>query len=270
MPSRSGSIQSNCAHASDTQAITSSKSTLPQPVPGSLSHSGKRIERPHCSLYPALPRGLQYSTPNPAAAWSWKSSRNRLPYCVNGPPCTFSSVGYLVPGVTPAGGIAQHSTSLPSADRAMNRCGDPRLMASANGFVRLVSVTSCVPIGSLACASDALDGSGFTTSSPWLVGVATTYARVSAVQCHSLTHWSPPTTSAGARVPSACTWYRCTLPLSSTPNRRRSPIQVGPAMMPNGAQLRSSLVVSSRLCLDAMSTTPTCRWRGFSSGDGLT
>ena len=50
MPRRPGSTQLNRSHAVSAQAITSAKSTLPQPEPGSWAHSGPRMARPHCSL----------------------------------------------------------------------------------------------------------------------------------------------------------------------------------------------------------------------------
>ncbi len=56
MPIRSRSIQLNRWHAVSAHAITSAKSTLPQPVPGSCADSGLLMARPHCSLYPALHR----------------------------------------------------------------------------------------------------------------------------------------------------------------------------------------------------------------------
>jgi hypothetical protein len=37
---------------------------------------------------------LQYRTPKPAAACSWKSSTKRLPYCANGPPCTWQEARF--------------------------------------------------------------------------------------------------------------------------------------------------------------------------------
>ncbi len=126
---------------------------------------------------------------------------NLLPYWVNGPPCTLSSVGYRRPGMAPAGGIAQHSTSVPSAERATNRSGSTSPTLSANGRVSLVRARSPVPSWPASWSG----ARALISSSPVLVGVAAMKASVPAAQSHSATHRSPPTRIDGFPVPSAGT-----------------------------------------------------------------
>ncbi len=48
---------------------------------------------PQAVSRPDEPRGLPITTTYPAAAWICASSKNRLPYWLNGPPCTLISTG---------------------------------------------------------------------------------------------------------------------------------------------------------------------------------
>ena len=54
---------------------------------------GPEMARPNDSSRPELPRGLHQSTAYPARACICTSSKNRLAYWVNGPPCTLSRSG---------------------------------------------------------------------------------------------------------------------------------------------------------------------------------
>src|SRR5581483_9426243 len=146
--------------------------------------------------------GLQYTTPKPAAACNWKSSTKRLPYWVNGPPCTFSSTGYRCPGAAANGAMAQQSTSVPSADWAVNRCGRARLTDSPNGRVKLVSARSTgSAAGWLATVAGSPAGRSLAASSPVDTGEPATKASVPPAQAHSLIHRSPPASSAGGPAP---------------------------------------------------------------------
>ena len=61
---------------------------------------------------------------------------------VNGPPWTFRIVGYRLPFSAPTGAMAQHGTSVPSADRATNRTGSAISTLEAKSLVTLVNTRS--------------------------------------------------------------------------------------------------------------------------------
>lgn len=99
--------------------------------------------------------------------------------------------------------MAQHSTSLPSADRAVNRCGEARLTASANGRVKLVSARSAGPAaGRPPAAAGSPAGRSCAASSPADTGEPVTKASVLPAQSQSLIHRSPPASSTGSQAAS--------------------------------------------------------------------
>ena len=108
------------------------------------------------------------------------------------------------------GGMAQHGTSVPSADRATNACGSDKRVRASNGLVRSVTRVSGKSPRSDGCpccssSSALLRGSGWTSSSGKVVGVLTAMARVPPAQSHVLTQRSPSTTAKGLLWPEVAT-----------------------------------------------------------------
>ena len=87
IPIRSASRRWNRSRAASTTARTSSRSGGRSSLQRPTGARTKSVPRP------TEPRGLQATTPKPAPAYTWNSSKNPNPYWVAGPPWMLSSSG---------------------------------------------------------------------------------------------------------------------------------------------------------------------------------
>src|SRR6478735_2680879 len=176
MPTRSGSQNGYVVRAWSSTAITSSTSTLPQPWPGAVGCLAPLITWPHAVCRPLEPRGLHITTTNPAAACICASSKNVSPYCVNGPPCTFSSTGYRCAASNSAGRMIQASISSDPSPHGTAKRSHPdqlRVRAVATGNVEPSCVTSSPGCSTVDCTMAIVEPAAWnvcTDSAPLLSG----------------------------------------------------------------------------------------------------
>src|SRR2546422_6170025 len=111
-------------------------------------------------------------TAYPAPAYTWNSSKNLLPYWVNGPPWMLNRTGYFAPVAKPAGRTIQASTSEPSGETAVNRSEAGRMRSLEND-----------PPASVSLRSPAY-------SSDSIVGVVDEWTIRPAAASAPVTHWS--------------------------------------------------------------------------------